>query len=273
MNVTEGTRIAYLGPPGTFTEEALLAQPDLAAARRTAYGSFPDVLDAVEHREADLGVVALENSIEGTVNVSLDLLIFAHELLIVRELQLSVAQCLVGLAGTEMAAVKKVVSIPVATAQCRSWLAVNLPGVEQEASPSTAGAVRRVAEAGDPQVVAVGTRHAARLYGLEVLADGIEDHDDNTTRFVVVARPEWGIPPATGHDKTSIVCFQTADHPGACTPSSGSSRPAASTSPSSSHALPKKPSASTASSSTSTGTWPTRCLPTACGTCTPRCRQ
>lgn len=214
MNVTEGTRIAYLGPPGTFTEEALLTQPDLAAGRRTAYGSFPDVLDAVEHGEADLGVVALENSIEGTVNVSLDLLIFAHELLIVRELQLSVAQCLVGLAGTEMAAVKKVVSIPVATAQCRTWLAVNLPGVEQEASPSTAEAVRRVAEAGDPQVVAVGTRHAARLYGLEVLADGIEDHDDNTTRFVVVARPEWGIPPATGHDKTSIVCFQTADHPG-----------------------------------------------------------
>ena len=66
----------------------------------------------------------------------------------------------------------------------------------------------------DPQVVAIGTKHAAELYGLEVLETGIEDHDGNTTRFVLVARPEWGIPAPTGHDKTTIVCFQSSDHPG-----------------------------------------------------------
>lgn len=212
--MTPDTTIAYLGPAGTFTEEALLGQADLARARRLPFGSFWDVLDAVARGAADIGLVAIENSIEGTVNVTVDQLIFGHELWIVRELELSVAQSLVGLAGTELPSVKKVVSMPVATAQCRTWLSLNLPGAEEEHTPSTAEAVRQVAEAQDPSVVAIGTKHAAELYGLEVLASGIEDHDANTTRFVVVARPQWGIPAATGHDKTSIVCFQSSDHPG-----------------------------------------------------------
>ncbi|MGC8626838.1 MAG: prephenate dehydratase [Acidimicrobiales bacterium] len=214
MRVTASTIIAYLGPEGTFTEEALLSEPDLAAAKRLPLANFPDVLDAVESRQADLGLVALENSIEGTVNVTLDKLIFSHELWVVRELQLSVAQCLVGLPGTVLQAVNKVVSMPVATAQCREWLAANLPGVEEETSPSTSDAVRKVAEGQDPRACAIGTRRAAQLYGLEVLASDIEDHDDNTTRFALVARPEWGIPAPTGHDKTSIVCFQSSNHPG-----------------------------------------------------------
>ena len=214
MQVSPTTTVAYLGPEGTFTEEALVGQPDLAAARRLPMGSFWEVLDAVDKGKADVGLVALENSIEGTVNVTLDLLIFAHDLWIVRELELEVAQCLVGLSGARLDQLKKVVSIPVATAQCRSWLSRNLSTVEEEASASTADAVRSVAEAQDPHVAAIGTRRAAALYGLEVLASSIEDHDANTTRFVLVARPEWGIPAATGHDKTSIVCFQSSDHPG-----------------------------------------------------------
>ncbi len=214
MRVTSSTTVAYLGPTGTFTEEALLSQPDLAAARHLALNSFSDVLDAVGEKEADLGLVALENSIEGTVNITLDKLIFSHELWIVRELQLPVAQCLVGLPGTRLAEVTKVVSMPVATAQCRGWLAANLGRVEEEASPSTADAVRRVADGRDNRVCAIGTRRAAEVHGLEVLAAGIEDHDGNTTRFALVARPEWGIPAPTGHDKTSIVCFQSSDHPG-----------------------------------------------------------
>jgi prephenate dehydratase len=120
----------------------------------------------------------------------------------------------VGVAGARLDQVKKVVSMPVATAQCRTWLSQHLEGIEQEASPSTSEAVRRVAEEKDPRVVAIGTRHAAELYGLEVLETAIEDHDGNTTRFVLVARPEWGIPAPTGHDKTTIVCFQSSDHPG-----------------------------------------------------------
>jgi prephenate dehydratase len=214
MLVTPTTTVAYLGPEGTFTEEALLSQADLASAERLPLATFSDVLEAVEHGRADLGLVALENSIEGTVNITLDELIFSHELWVVRELQLAVDQCLVGLAGAQLRGVKKVISIPVATAQCRGWLAANLPGAEEEASPSTGDAVRRVAEAQDPQLCAIGTRRAAQLYGLSVLASGIQDHDGNTTRFVLVARPEWGIPAPTGHDKTSIVCFQSTDRPG-----------------------------------------------------------
>jgi prephenate dehydratase len=214
MQVTEGTTIAYLGPPGTFTEEALLGQPDLASARRVPFPSFWDVLEAVGTGLTDVGLVALENSIEGSVNVTLDPLIFSHELWIVRELQLSVAQSLVGVAGARLDQVRKVVSMPVATAQCRTWLSQHLKGAEQEASPSTSEAVRRVAEEQDPEVVAIGTRHAAALYGLKVLETGIEDHGGNTTRFVLVARPDWGMPAPTGHDKTTIVCFQSSDHPG-----------------------------------------------------------
>ena len=251
----------------------MLGQPDLARAKRVPFPSFWDVLGAVGNGLTDVGLVALENSIEGSVNVTLDPLIFSHELWIVRELQLSVAQSLVGVAGTRLDQVKKVVSMPVATAQCRTWLSQHLDGIEQEASPSTSEAVRRVAEKKDPQVVAIGTRHAAELYGLEVLETAIEDHDGNTTRFVLVARPEWGIPAPTGHDKTSIVCFQSSDHPGSLHMILGQfaarnlnltkleSRP------------PKRPSASTASSSTSKGTWPMRSCPTASGTCTPPCRN
>ena len=214
VRVNTGTTVAYLGPPGTFTEEALLTQADLAAARRIPLGSFQDVLSAVGDFEADLGLVALENSIEGTVNLALDPLIFSHELWIVRELQMSVSQCLVGLAGSRPELVKKLISIPVATAQCRKWLSEHLAGAEEEPSTSTAEAVRRAAEAGDPRVAAIGTRHAASLYGLDVLASNIEDNEGNTTRFVLVARPDWGIPAPTGNDKTSVVCFQSSNHPG-----------------------------------------------------------
>lgn len=214
MLVTSSTKVAYLGPTGTFTEEALLTQEDLASAHRTAHRSFWDVMDAVAGGACELGVVALENSIEGTVNVTLDKLVFEHELWIVREMEISVAQCLMGTPGARLEDLKRVISMPVATAQCRSWLAANAGGAHFEAAPSTADAARQVAEANDPRVAAIGTRRAATLYGLGVLASDIEDHDFNTTRFVVVARPEWGIPAPTGHDKTSIVCFQSSDHPG-----------------------------------------------------------
>lgn len=212
--MTPETTVAYLGPEGTFTEVALLSQPDLAQAHRLAFANFWDVLQAVAEGAAELGLVAIENSIEGTVNVTVDQLIFAHELWIVRELEISVAQSLVGVPGTDLATVKRVVSMPVATAQCRQWLAAKLPAAEEEHTSSTADAVRKVAEAQDPSLVAIGTSQAAELYGLEVLASGIEDHDSNVTRFALVAQPKWGIPPPTGHDKTSIVCFQSSDHPG-----------------------------------------------------------
>jgi prephenate dehydratase len=206
--------IGFLGPAGTFTEEALCSHADLAAARLEALPSFAEVLSAVSDGRVDYGFVALENSIEGTVSVALDQLVFGPDLLIVREVVLPVTQHLLVVPGVTIDQVKRVVSFPHATAQCRPWLRVNLPGVEEVAATSTAEAVHQVAETGATDSAAIGTALAASLYGLTVLASGIDDHLDNATRFVLVARPEVGIPAPSGHDKTSVVCFQSADRPG-----------------------------------------------------------
>ena len=211
----DSLRIAFLGPPGTFTEEALLSQADLAEAELVPYPTMPDVLAAVEHSEVLLGFVALENSIEGTVNASIDHLIFEADLHIHREVVLSVHQHLVGPSGLALADVERVVSIPHALAQCRGFFARELPGVQEVAAASTAEAVRLVGEGGFPDgTAAIGTALAAKLYGLDLLARDIQDHEENETRFVLVARAEHGIPAPTGHDKTSIVCFQYANQPG-----------------------------------------------------------
>lgn len=206
------TRIAFLGPPGTFTEEALLTQADLAGEELVPMRSVPDALNAVHARDADLALVPIENSVEGSVNVTLDTLTFELDLLVQREVALAVELNLLAAPGTGLADVRRVMSIPHATAQCRSFLARELPGVELVASNSTAEAAEEVGTTRPPQTAAIGTRLAAKLYGLEVLAPDIVDHPDNQTRFVLVARE--GVPAPTGHDKTSIVCFQDADRPG-----------------------------------------------------------
>ncbi len=204
-------RIGFLGPLGTFTEEALLTQPDLAAMTLMPMASIADVLAATEAGQLDLGFVPIENAIEGTVNVTADALAFDAELLVQREVVLPISMSLLGLAGAPVEQIKRVVSMPVATAQVRGYLGHTLPGVETQAVNSTAEAAQLVAELADPAVAAVGNRLAASLYGLSVLAEEIEDHPDNATRFLVVGTE---IPAPTGHDKTTIVCFQQADRPG-----------------------------------------------------------
>ena len=207
-------KIAYLGPPGTFTEEALLSDPcsqgddvELVAMR-----SIDEVLLSVDDGQVDRGFVAMENSIEGTVNVTVDTLVFGSDLLIQREVVTPIRMHLMGKDGADIAGVERVLSFPHAIAQCRDWLATNAPHAVVVAANSTADAVRLVAEADDPNAAAIGPARAGELHGLRVLASDIEDHSDNATRFVLVARD--GIPPPSGHDKTSIVCFQRADHPG-----------------------------------------------------------
>ncbi|MBW3536668.1 MAG: prephenate dehydratase [Actinobacteria bacterium] len=207
-------KIAYLGPPGTFTEEARLSDP---AARADATELVPmqtinDVLAAVHAGEVDRGFVAIENSIEGTVNITLDTLVFGPDLLIQREVATPIRLHLVGREGAELAQVRQVMSFPHAIAQCREWLKTNIPDAEMVAANSTAEAVALVAQASDATLAAIGTSRAAELHDLALLASDIEDHVDNETRFVALTRS--GIPAPTGHDKTSIVCFQRADHPG-----------------------------------------------------------
>lgn len=205
-------RVAYLGPPGTFTEQALRTQVDLVGEDLISLGSFPEVLGAVDRGEADLGFAAIENSIEGTVNVTLDTLAFELDLMIQREVVITIDLDLLTLPGARLEDIQHVLSFPHASAQCRAFLARELPGAEVDAARSTAEAAMLVAEAGDPSRAAIGTKLAAEIYGLDVLAADIEDHPENQTRFVVVAKE--GIPAPTGHDKTSIVVFQKADRPG-----------------------------------------------------------
>lgn len=204
--------LGFFGPFGSFTEIALRTQTDLAEAELVPFGSVHDVLDAVTSGEVALGFVPIENSIEGTVNFTQDALAFDHDLLIQREVVLDIEHCLVGAPGTRLGDVKVVLSIPVATAQCHHFLRRELPGAEIRAAASTSEAARLVGEEGSPELAAIASRGAANLYGLEVLAAGIEDHTGNQTRFVLVARE--GIPAPTGYDRTALVVYQRADEPG-----------------------------------------------------------
>ena len=206
--------MTFLGPSGTFTEEALRSGVDVARATLQPMATWTEVMAAVGRGRVDYAFVALENSIEGTVPVTLDHLVFEQDLRIVGEMVLPVTQNLLTVPGAAAEEVREVLSFPHAVAQCRAWLAANLPGAMEGAASSTAEAARVVAERGDQTVAAIGTRLAASLYGLSVHAERIEDHDDNVTRFVLVGSHDAAIPPPTGHDKTSIVCFQSTNRPG-----------------------------------------------------------
>ena len=205
-------RVGFLGPFGTFTEQAVRSQSDLGSGELVAFRSVPDVLDAVASGDLDFGVVPIENSIEGTVNFTQDALSFDYELLIQREVVLNIEHCLMAMPGTSIAEITSVLSIPVATAQCHRYLRENVGNAEIHAANSTADAAKTVAANAVAGVAAIAPRNAAALYGLNILATDIADHEGNQTRFVVVGKS--GVPTPTGHDITGIVVFQRADEPG-----------------------------------------------------------
>ena len=204
--------MGFFGPFGTFTEQAVRSQADLAGGELVAFRTVPDVLDAVASGDVEYGVVPIENSIEGTVNFTQDALSFDYDLLIQREIVLNIEHCLLALPGTALADITTVFSIPVATAQCHRYLRENLPDAEVRAANSTADAARIVSTDKMAGAAAIAPCNAASLYGLDVVASNIEDHAGNQTRFVVVGRS--GIPAPTGHDVTGIVVYQRADEPG-----------------------------------------------------------
>jgi prephenate dehydratase len=204
--------VAFLGPPGTFTEEALLGEPDLASAGLVPMSTIGEVLDATHEGRVEAGFVPIENSIEGTVAATIDHLIFDADLLLQREVVLDVHLHLMAPAGVRLEDVRRVVSFPHATAQCRGFFQRSLQGAELVASNSTAEAARLVGTERRHGTAALAPRLAAELYGLEIVAEAVEDHPDNQTRFMLVGRHR--VPPPTGHDRTSIVCFQRADRPG-----------------------------------------------------------
>lgn len=204
--------IGYLGPPGTFTEQAVHSQPDLARMRHRPIGSIAGVLGAVAGGEVDLGLVAIENMIEGSVTATIDALAFDTDLLIQREIVMDVNLNLLVRPGGRLDQIKRIRSYPVAHAQCRSYLTDQLPGVPFQAANSTADAARELAAGDDSGTAVIATRRSAEVYGLEVLAAGIEDRPENQTRFVLVGSD--GITPPSGHDKTSMLIYQRSDAPG-----------------------------------------------------------
>ena len=209
-------RIAFLGPAGTFTEDALHeATPEGAEIEALRTATVHDAILAVERGEAERALVPFENSIEGSVRSTLDTLAFDTErVTIVGEHDFRVHAHLIARAGIELDQISAILSHPQPLAQCAGFLREHLPGVERRSVSSTAEAVRMVGESVRPWA-AIGARAAAGLYGCEVLREGIEDEADNVTRFVWIA-PADTPPEGSGQWRTSLVFSELgADHPGA----------------------------------------------------------
>ncbi|GAB2868355.1 prephenate dehydratase [Actinocorallia aurea] len=205
-------RYAYLGPEGTFTEAALLTLPGAAEAERVPYATVPAALDAVRSGFAGRAVVALENSVEGSVPTTLDELATGEQLQIVSEIHLAVEFALLVRPGTALADIKTVASHPHAQPQCRRWLAAHVPDAEWRAATSNAEAAQHVAD-GLYDAALAGSFAAAR-YGLTALASQIHDVDGAVTRFVELSKP-CAPPRRTGRDRTTVVAYIRDDHAGA----------------------------------------------------------
>lgn len=190
-------RAAFLGPAGTFSHEAALAA---GFEPGPALESIRAVVLAVQEGTAARGVVPVENSLEGGVGATLDALVReAPAVALVGEVLVPVRHCLIGARGP----LREIRTHPQAGAQCARYLAAELPGVPVVPTPSTAHAVRSVA-AGEPGVAAIGSRHAAELYGAPVLAQDVQDDAANETRFVVLARAEPQPPGEPGPHRTAL---------------------------------------------------------------------
>ena len=208
-------RVAYLGPPGTYNDDALQAAAGDAGADAIAATTVYDAILAVESGDADRALVPFENSIEGSVRPALDALAFdATGVTIVGEYDYAVHVHLIAREEIELPAVEAVLSHAQPLAQCARFLREQLPEVELRSVSSTAAAVRMVSESVRPWA-ALGTRVAADLYGCQVLREDVEDEAGNTTRFVWIA-PQGTEAEGAGPWKTSLVFSELgADHPGA----------------------------------------------------------
>jgi prephenate dehydratase len=206
-------RAAYLGPPGTNSHDALISSG--ADVEGVALPSVPAVVRAVQDGEVEAGLVPLENSREGAVGSTLDALVFdAPDVVIVGEVVHRVTYVLVAAEPATPDEVRTVHSHPQALGQCARFLTEQLPGAALVAAPSTADAVRTVMEDATPGPgphAAIGTRHAAALYGAVVLAEGFEDDAENVTRFAWIARSGAPGPVAGAPERTAIVFWGGGD--------------------------------------------------------------
>jgi len=201
-------RIGYLGPAGTYTEQAaLLYAPD---AELQPYPTISAVGAAVVADELDSGVVPIENSLEGSVTFTLDLLIAQSGLSICNEVVIPIDHYLVAPPGVSADSVEVIYSHPQALAQCRAYLGEHFPTVAREASLSTVAAVIDMQSSRVP-AAAICPQRATEIYDVRILAQSIQDNSANQTRFVALAHDDH---PPTGHDRTSISFAFAIDRPG-----------------------------------------------------------
>jgi prephenate dehydratase len=213
-------RTAFLGPEGTFSEEALFAAAGREEIEPVPLPTIYDCVLAVQEGTVDRAFVPIENSLEGSVSATLDALVFETDRVAISgEVVHPVQHSLIARRALALEDIERVVSHPQANSQCARFLRERLPGATVAAAPSTADAVKLVAQTDEPWA-ALGTRLSAELYRCAVLLEGVEDHPDNETRFVwlagrsradnsaggVPAEPDW---------KTSVVFWGLPDKPGA----------------------------------------------------------
>jgi prephenate dehydratase len=204
-------KIGYLGPKGTFSHEAVIEYLGKNSGEFTAfdYNTIQDAILAVQNGEIDEAIVPTENSLEGAINVTLDVLATEVELSIKQEVVIAIKENLMVKKGTSLKDIKAILSHPQPLGQCRKYISTNFPEAVIRPVYSTAGAAEEIAK-GKGDCAAIGSLTAAKVYGLDVLASSIQDGDNNLTRFVVVSKENRS---KTGNDKTSIV-FSTEDKPG-----------------------------------------------------------
>jgi prephenate dehydratase len=206
------TRFVYLGPEGTFAEQALRSIPAAERGMRTPARSVPEAFDAVRSGDADAALVPVENSIGGQVGVTLDELAEGAPLMITREVLLPVNFVLAARSRTEIKEITAIAAHPQASAQCRGWLAAHAPDAAVIDVLSNGAAASAVADGTYPAAICAPI--GAQRHRLVRLAEQIADHDDAVTRFLLVTRP--GLPPATtGDDLTSLAVFIAHDRVGA----------------------------------------------------------
>jgi prephenate dehydratase len=193
-------QVAFQGEPGAYSEAALLEyfNEEISA---TGKNTFEDVFEAVENGSCVYGFIPIENSLAGSIHRNYDLL-REHKLFIIGETILRVRHCLIAASGVQKEQIRTINSHPQALDQCRGYLARYWPGVKIEPVYDTAGAVKLLSESKDRSAAAIASKRAAHIYGMDILAEGIEDNPANFTRFLVLATQ----PVDPGRNaKTSIV--------------------------------------------------------------------
>jgi prephenate dehydratase len=197
--------IGTLGPEGSFSEKAVKQWNNKAGLRY--YDDILDTVDALIRNEVDYAIVPIENSLEGSVTLTLDLLM-EQRLKIIGEVIVRIKHCL--LSKGKIHDVKIIMSHPQALSQCRRYIKDNFKSIEVRSALSTSQAAKLASESKD--IAAIASTESAQMYGLDILAENIQDVNENFTRFIVIGK---ATPHATGDDKTSIIVYLEKNRPGA----------------------------------------------------------